>query len=222
MEAWQDSPHAKTTAQEVNCEACHGAYVEDHPQEGVMQLGVDSGVCKDCHAETYEQWENSSHGQANVQCISCHQSHSQEFRLTDETLCQTCHREQQNDFTHVTHAEANLACTNCHLSTTSAEVTSSAGAAALPNHSFEVASKACVDCHEQAATQSAFRPVKHTQPPDNQVGELQLKLKGVEQSNQSLHGLSVAGLGLGLGIGGILGITFVLLMGRWSQRSVKL
>lgn len=226
IDAWQNSLHAGTADSSVTCESCHGPYVEDHPQKGVMQLGVDSTVCRDCHDETHRQWQHSSHGQANVQCISCHLSHSQEFRLTDEALCQSCHREELNDFAHTTHAASQLPCTDCHLSSASRELTGQAQVAAAagggtpPNHSFIVLSKACIDCHEQEAEQSAFIPVNRQIPPDAQIPELKAELKSAEQANQSLKGMSVATLGMGLGIGGMLGIIFVLIAGRLSQGSM--
>jgi formate-dependent nitrite reductase cytochrome c552 subunit len=221
--AWQDSPHADAAAGAVTCEDCHGAYVKDHPETGIMQLGVDSASCQKCHSETHQQWQASSHGQANVQCISCHLSHSQQFRLTDEALCQSCHHTQLNDFAHNTHAGADLTCTDCHLSTPPPDAADPASAAeTAPNHSFEVTSQACIDCHEQEASQAAFRPVNRPNPPDEQrLTVLTGKLDSIEQSNQWLKGLSVAGLGLGLGIGGMLGIVFVMIAGRFSQGRVK-
>lgn len=216
MKAWEGSPHAQA-APAVNCEDCHGAYVEGHPKDGIMQLGVDSASCQKCHTETYKQWEDSAHGQANVQCISCHLSHSQEFRLTDETLCITCH-EQLEDFNHATHAEANLACTDCHVSSVAH---GSAQVNTPPDHSFVVASQMCVGCHEQA-DQSAFRPVHGKKGADDPSPELVAKLKTVEKTNESLKAMSFGGLGLGIGIGGLLGITFMLAIGAINRRSTKL
>jgi formate-dependent nitrite reductase cytochrome c552 subunit len=189
-----------------------------------MQLGVDSASCKTCHAETYEQWEHSSHGQANVQCISCHLSHSQEFRLTDEALCETCHRDQLNDFAHSTHTGAELACTDCHLSMASRNLTGSAGLTEVtgggdpPNHNFVVTSQTCIDCHERAPAKSAFHTPEPHPTGEAQVAEMAARLKTTEQSNLSLKGMSVGGLGAGLGIGGMLGIAFVFIAGWLHQR----
>lgn len=218
---WQDSPHATGA---VQCEACHGAYVKDHPKDGIMQLGVDSASCQECHAETYEQWQDSAHGEANVQCISCHLPHSQEFRLTDEALCETCHRHQLNDFAHATHTGAELACTDCHLSMASRDLTGSADLTAVtgggdpPNHSFVVTSQTCIDCHERAPAKSVFHTSKLEPKDSDQAPELLAKLKAAEQANLALKGMSVAGLGAGLGIGGMLGIVFVFVAGRLHQR----
>jgi len=223
--AWRKSPHAKAESGSVACESCHGAYVEGHPNAGVMQLGVDSAVCQDCHQETAEQWQDSLHGQANVQCISCHTSHSQEFRKADEALCESCHRDQLNDFSHSIHDEADLICTDCH---TSAESSSSTGSVAksdgapVANHSFGVTSKACVDCHEKSHAASSFQPAGQQPDGPGRTEEMATRLKAIEQANLSLKGLSVAGLGLGLGIGGMVGIILMLVMSRLGQRSVRL
>ena len=45
--AWLDSPHAGAAAAgeiAATCEGCHGPYVEDHPQAGIMKLTLDSSV----------------------------------------------------------------------------------------------------------------------------------------------------------------------------------
>jgi hypothetical protein len=103
----------------ATCEDCHGPYVEDHPEAGVMQLSVDSTICHDCHTSTFEQWEDSTHAQAGVQCIGCHLSHSQAFRLTDESLCSSCHQDLAADYDETCHGFAGVACTDCHLSSAS-------------------------------------------------------------------------------------------------------
>jgi formate-dependent nitrite reductase cytochrome c552 subunit len=189
-----------------------------------MQLGVNSASCQKCHTETYEQWQGSSHGQANVQCISCHLSHSQEFRLTDEALCDTCHRQQLNDFAHTTHAGADLTCTDCHLSAATRNPSGSAGPAEVtgsstpPNHSFVVTSQTCIDCHERTPAKSVFHAIEPQNKGNEQTLELAARLKAAEQTNLWLKGLSVAGLGAGLGIGGMLGIVFVLVVGQLTRR----
>ena len=80
-------PTAQTVPHEgVTCEACHGKFVEGHPENGEMKLSVDSSVCSECHTETHNSWENTAHAQAGVQCIGCHRSHTQNLRLDDEAL----------------------------------------------------------------------------------------------------------------------------------------
>jgi hypothetical protein len=122
VDAWQDSPHARASAESgglgATCEACHGRYVEDHPETEVMRLTVDSSMCKECHTNTFQEWTDSSHARAGVQCIGCHLSHSQAFRLTDDALCGSCHQDRAGNFDETCHGVADVACTDCHLSST--------------------------------------------------------------------------------------------------------
>lgn len=237
-EAWQNSPHAQAgeASGSVTCEACHGAYVEGHPGEGSMRLTVDSSICQDCHAETYEQWSTSLHGQAHVQCISCHLSHSQEFRLTDEALCGSCHRDQVTNFAHTTHKNANVTCTDCHTSSeaTTADQADVSEGMTVPSHSFKINSTTCISCHSDLHSALAAAPTatatKESMPEVTLAGfgvtaeqnsELVAKLKTVEEANASLKSVSVTGLGVGIGIGGMLGIVFMLVCGFIGQRRAK-
>jgi hypothetical protein len=219
----------------VSCEACHGPYVEGHPKDGVMHLDVDSSICSDCHAETHEQWQDSLHAQAGVQCIGCHMSHSQDFRLTDEALCGACHRDRLEDFAHTAHESSEVGCTDCHLSSaptleTAAlvSVDQSAGRPEAPSHSFAVvSSEACVGCHGQT--------IHEVVPHDDlaQVANVQLlamadrapelanELQAAEETNKSLRVMTLVSLGLGMGVGGMLGIIFMLVVGYVVQGRAK-
>jgi len=219
----------------VACEACHGPYVEGHPQDGMMQLDVDSSVCEDCHVETHQQWQDSSHAEAGVQCIGCHLSHSQEFRLTDETLCGSCHRHQVEDFAHTAHDTQDITCTDCHLSTIAANeatamvstgVTMVGGTA--PSHRFTVvSSQACLNCHGETIHEETTRE-DLTQAANvrllamaDRAPELASQLEAEEQANKSLRVMTFVSLGLGLGIGGMLGIIFMIVVGYISQGRAK-
>jgi len=234
--AWQDSPHAKASANEngaigATCEGCHGTYVEGHPGEGTMLLTVDSSVCEDCHADTFAQWQGTVHAEAGVQCIGCHLSHSQEFRLTDETLCGSCHRERLDDFSHTAHGLAHVACTDCHASSmpggdlelASISVSQSIMA---PDHDFTgVSSEDCIRCHGQDA--HTLLPA-HDQIADAQVvalaesvPDLTAKLDAAEESNKTLQIMAPVSLGIGLGIGAVLGVAFMVVVGYINQRRDK-
>jgi hypothetical protein len=228
----------------VSCEACHGPYVEGHPQNGVMQLDVDSSTCADCHTDTYQQWQQSPHAAAGVQCIGCHLSHSQDFRLTDEALCGSCHKNQVEDFAHTAHESADVSCTDCHLSSTHAAAASdgtaapdtmtlvstgqSIGRPEAPSHLFSVvSSEACVNCHGQTihelmagdtSTQAASTELLAMA---GQVPELTAQLETQEKTNKSLQVMTLVSLGLGMGIGGMLGIVFMLVVGYITQGRAK-
>lgn len=233
-EAWENSPHAgvtdaETGQSEVTCQACHGSYVENHPQEGVMRLTVDSSVCEQCHTSTFAQWENSRHAQAGVQCIGCHKSHSQELRLTDETLCASCHRDRQNDFADSVHANAGVTCVECHLASTDSHETALAGTGEFkgpipaPNHDFtSVSAESCVGCHAEDIhiEKPSFTSTADTRllAMADRVPVLRTELETVQQTNKSLQTMTLVSLGLGLGIGGMLGIISVLVFGYINQR----
>jgi formate-dependent nitrite reductase cytochrome c552 subunit len=234
--AWQDSPHANASHNKggvigASCEDCHGAYVEGHPGQGVMRLTVDSSVCEICHSTTFKQWHGSIHAQAGVQCIGCHLSHSQEFRLTDEALCGSCHRDRLEDFSHTAHGVANVACTDCHLSSTAtgeiAMVSTPADFGVLaPSHDFTgVSSEDCVKCHGQDVHMLLPGP-EHVVDARlvamaDSVPELTTKLETTQQTNKTLQIMVPVSLGIGLGIGGVLGIAFMLVLCYINQRRAK-
>ena len=219
----------------VTCEACHGPYVEGHPQNGVMQLDADSSVCSNCHAETHKQWQTSLHAEAGVQCIGCHLSHSQDFRLSDEALCGACHRDRLEDFSHTAHENAQVGCTDCHLSSVPpdeaaalASADQSIGGGAAPSHSFTVvSSQACVGCHGQTIHDQM--PISELTQAANvrlltladQAPELATQLEAAQDAIKSLRVMSLVSLGLGMGVGGMLGIVFMLVVGYVIQGRAK-
>ncbi|MEW5959043.1 MAG: cytochrome c3 family protein [Chloroflexota bacterium] len=229
-EAWQDSPHAHALNAQghelgATCENCHGPYVEDHPATDVMQLAVDSSSCQECHTSTFQQWEQSIHAQNGVQCIGCHLSHSQEFRLSDEDLCAACHRERLD----TAHGQADVSCIDCHLSATNPHeevAPASAGEAGLgvpaASHDFTaVLAKDCVSCHGQDVHKADLAPVNYvppsTDPAPDCRPEIIAKLEAAQRTNKSLQTMTPLSLGLGMGIGGMLGIIFMLILGYINQ-----
>jgi predicted CXXCH cytochrome family protein len=207
--AWQNSPHAQ---HQVACSACHGPYVAGHPKTGPMPIDVESESCAACHAETYSQWQNSLHASKGVQCIGCHLSHSQQFRLTDQALCSSCHRQVSESFTHTTHRAAGVTCIDCHLS-----AATGGEQPALHSHSFAVAADVCLSCHSQSIhgkSSSLSGLASERAPADSspsaREAQLANEVAALTRANRSLQALSLATLGLGLGIGGALGVAFVL------------
>jgi hypothetical protein len=215
----------------VSCEACHGPYVESHPKDGIMHLDVDSSVCSDCHVDTYQQWQESHHAQAGVQCIGCHLSHSQDFRLTDEALCGACHGERLEDFAHTAHETAGIGCTDCHLSSSPVDETAalasadkSVGRGTVASHRFTVvSSQACVGCHGQTiheetagAALSQVANVRLLAMADR-APELAAELEVAEKANKALKVMTLVGVGLGMGVGVMLGIVLMLVVGYVTQ-----
>ncbi len=211
----------------VTCEACHGSYEPDHPGSGAMQLSVDSSPCQNCHAATFEEWTKTQHAQSGVQCIGCHQAHTQQTRQSDQDLCGSCHRERLHDFEHTAHEDADVACSDCHLpvaavrdQTVGLEL---GGGGNAPDHSFAVASQTCSGCH--AASIHVKAPGEALDTADSarltamseRVRELAFELDDVKKDNRSLKTWTLFSLGLGLGVGGMLGIIFVSVVGLLSQ-----
>ena len=236
-DAWLVSPHAMANADAkqvgATCEGCHGAYVEDHPEAGIMSLTVDSSPCEECHATTFEQWQNTTHAEAGVSCVGCHKSHSLQFRLSDSDHCGSCHKERQQDFGKSAHALADVACTDCHLSSNEAAAENvafisdyTAEGAQTPSHDFtKVTAEDCVKCH----TQDAHSGLPATSDKDHvetarmvamasSVPQLTAKLETSKRTNQSLMLLTTAALGLGIALGAALGIGSVMLFCYFNQK----
>jgi len=219
-ETWRNSPHATVRADDdqdagVTCEACHGDYLVGHPEEGVMQMAVDSAVCEECHADTFGQWRHSTHAQADVQCIGCHLSHSQDFRLSEALLCYSCHRDHSEYYYNTPHSGVGLTCIDCHFPS-------------APLEEMIFTSEDCTKCHEGAVhltmgtihlpdvTEiSNVTQMSDAQPMTKQDAMLELssKLQIAEQANKSLQIMSMVWLGLGIGIGGVLGIILMQVIG---------
>lgn len=203
--AWQNSFHAKAN---VSCEACHGAFVPQHVEKkGLMKLDIESASCKTCHAATYDQWKASPHGKWGVQCIGCHLSHSQQFRLTDVSLCGSCHRQVAQDQSHTAHKAAGISCVQCHVSSPDANT--------VPPHSFTVVAENCVGCHGKSIHEFVSQ-AKMAPPTPEKV--LTAKLEVCEDANKSLLPMTVVNLGLGLGVGGLAGIVFMLVISYVRER----
>lgn len=174
-----------------------------------MEMAVDSAVCKECHADTYGQWRHSTHAQAGVQCIGCHLSHSQEFRLSESLLCYSCHRDHSQYYSGTPHNAAGLTCIDCHFPS-------------VPPGEMIFTSEDCTKCHEGAVhlTMGTIHLPDVTQISDvqpmtehNALLELSSKLEITEQANKSLQMMSMVWLGLGIGIGGVLGIILMQVIG---------
>jgi hypothetical protein len=220
-ETWGNSPHAQV----MTCEECHGEYVQGHPQEGVMDLEVDSSLCWTCHTATAQEWQTTAHAEAGVQCISCHQAHTQETRLADMALCGSCHGERVETFEHTAHSAADLACSACHLSSRSSVATESPVGPTL-SHTFKTDGTACVDCHGEVIHQRVMNTevvrmdAAELSTMTERAKDLASQLDDAKRENRSLRALSVVSLGFGLGVGGVLGIIIVSAVCYFSKEGL--
>jgi hypothetical protein len=233
-ESWHLSPHGQSDAggQPIaTCATCHGEYVEGHPDKGMIPLATDSSVCTDCHEQTAAEWTGTVHAEAGIQCISCHISHTQDLRVTSDQVCETCHRDSLQDPLHMAHWLGEAGCTSCHMADgtphTGQSLASSDPSAMLqtaPRHDFvSVSSAKCLECHSKDVTvlngpiQTDFVVRNDLMQTANQVPQLRAELASAQQANRTLSLWQPVSLGTGIGIGGILGIAFVLLAVRLSR-----
>lgn len=133
----------------VTCQACHTTQEGNHPP-ALMSVSVASDSCGECHANTYKEWQISSHGERGIECAACHTSHSQGLRkVPANELCRQCHGKRLEDAAHTSHAQEDLSCTSCHMPTNpAAEVTQGIGAVNPVGHTFNVGAQTCAECHE--------------------------------------------------------------------------
>lgn len=144
----------------VTCEACHGPYREEHPQES-MVIATSEDLCGTCHTSTLLEWESSRHGKVGVTCVDCHEVHTQKTRatVTTNSLCAGCHHDQTQDFTHTIHSQAEVLCIDCHLARPSDDVGDAVSGHAVTAHSFAVFVSTCNDCHV-----TSIRPTAESSP----------------------------------------------------------
>lgn len=135
----------------VSCEACHGAYRVEHPETRMMIVASEE-LCGTCHYSTLAEWQTSRHGQVGIDCVACHEVHTQKTReaVVTNALCAGCHVQGTQDETHAVHLAADVHCVDCHLSAPGADDAGSAVSGhAVTGHSFTVVVSTCTDCHTE-------------------------------------------------------------------------
>jgi predicted CXXCH cytochrome family protein len=190
----------------VTCEACHGPLQQGHPEKP-MTVTPDYTLCAGCHKTTADEWQASRHGQINLNCEACHNSHSQKPRAeTVNELCTNCHKDTGSSFTHGTHASSGLECSDCHMAAVSH--TTSTGGLFATGHTFVVGSEACINCHKDTVhTRDTIVSLSGEQTGEAlTLGELEKKVSEQEQSIQSLEVQNTVRLYTGLIQGSIVGL----------------
>ena len=236
---WEHSAHAAQVgpdgAAAAQCVDCHGAYSEQHPDDDLMALDVSSATCATCHTNTYAQWQTTIHASNDVQCIGCHQAHSQELRLAEQTLCASCHTTPNDDEFHEAHWLADTACIDCHMAGAApdgqlaavldgANFAIAASAALVPtgpDHDFvTVSPRLCLDCHREdvQSTTSSHTAVEARLLEREQANTmLANQLDATQKNLHTFQGMTPVALGMGLGLGGMLGIVFMLVFARTER-----
>lgn len=133
----------------VTCEACHGPYRPEHPEES-MVIAASEDLCGTCHASTLGEWRLSRHGKVDVTCVDCHEVHTQKTRaaVTTNSLCAGCHQDGTQDAIHLIHGEADVLCVGCHLARPADNIGGAVNGRAVTGHSFGVFVSTCDDCHQ--------------------------------------------------------------------------
>ncbi len=122
---------------QLQCEACHGPGgahsgrvrrgAERPPvirfgADSGTAIGVQNGACLDCHGnDTGVAWHAGPHGDDEVACADCHQSHAAQDPVlavgTQPGVCADCHRLQRADtlkaFGHAL-IDGQMECSACH------------------------------------------------------------------------------------------------------------
>jgi predicted CXXCH cytochrome family protein len=202
------------THEGVACEACHGDTPEDHPDEPIIVLpGLD--VCASCHVPTYQEWQRSAHGNAEMPCTSCHDPHTQAMRFeTVQELCLNCHEEARTDYAHVTH-ETEM-CSDCHWhrGTFDTETHLLTGDLGSSGHDAQVETLACIDCHSNLDESIAVADASIVSGPELSLitQELETEIANVRAQGENEAAVRlVQGIVVGIAGGAILAFLFVRL-----------
>lgn len=151
-------PHDGQYLQEgVQCEACHGLNVADHPPADFV-INRTTNACGDCHEGTFDEWRSSPHAftddMGTVACSTCHNPHGQTLRFEEtNALCLNCHESAPNTYEHLTHNEVafegvEVTCASCHMPKVENDRHHY-----IPDHTMVVSVESCTNCHEALSAQ---------------------------------------------------------------------
>jgi predicted CXXCH cytochrome family protein len=203
-----DASSNSYAAEGVACEACHGPFIVGHP-EIPMPFTPDASLCATCHQITTDEWRASKHGQAGINCQSCHNPHSQAPLADNVTgLCTNCHRDPGDSFTHGTHANAGLECSNCHMYTNPRTSPPISGLVAT-GHTFSVGSEACIGCHQDTVHTRDTILALSGEPADEAQADPEIMRQELQARDQEISDLKASGsvrLYIGLAQGAIVGL----------------
>jgi formate-dependent nitrite reductase cytochrome c552 subunit len=198
-----------------------------------MTLPMESDACQTCHASTFADWENSSHGDANVDCFDCHKAHDQGLRIEpQEKLCSACHTKEETQLAHNVHGISGINCVSCHMAPMTAKAADGSTKSAS-SHQFTVASNICAGCHSgevhgEASAKAAQKSIqaedaaKNAAEQGKRIGELEAQVNADQQQIKNLRNIGVVAMGLTLGVGGamglIVGVAAATLVSRRKQQ----
>ena len=133
----------------VSCSVCHGPDPGEHPEQ-IMPTDISSRMCGSCHIDTHTEWQDSVHGQEDLTCIRCHNSHTTELQADGvQELCQSCHNDVTHFYGETKHATEGLLCSDCHLRVADATAEEMGEGHGSRVHTFAVDLESCAQCHEE-------------------------------------------------------------------------
>ncbi len=137
------------TAEGIQCEACHGEAVENHPP-AIVPVQADTDYCGSCHTTTLGEWRLTGHSTAGVGCMDCHDPHSQKALFEDpDEMCLNCHKEDMGAYLEDLHIQKGIGCTDCHALVIPPDPAPEDGIVPT-GHSFTITTSTCVACHTDA------------------------------------------------------------------------
>jgi len=163
-----DNPHSRLALEHggVTCESCHGPG-QAHIDAGgdatkIFQFSkasprVITQKCLTCHAGAHPNFEHTAHGEAQVDCISCHSVHKSAAETSlliqpQPKLCYGCHTDIKAAFAQPFHHKVDeglMTCTDCHDPHGTFKGTLQQPSAMLHNGSGGYA--VCTKCHSETA-----------------------------------------------------------------------
>lgn len=213
------------THEAITCEACHGATPANHPDEPFV-VSDNPEMCADCHTTTFNEWEVSPHGAADLgmPCSTCHNPHPQQIRFdSNNALCLNCHEtDERTDYAHVTHVEQ--ACTDCHWhrGEFDAETHYVTGELMPSGHEGNVETVACIDCHENQDEDFVVDAENQATTLTTlvELQELQAEVESIRAQGENTSAVRlIQGIVVGLAFGGVLMFGAVRLRpGRVKER----
>jgi predicted CXXCH cytochrome family protein len=218
----------------VSCAACHVDEGGAHPKT-TMKVDTTGGTCGNCHTDErfgQEQWEESTHYAAGLDCTTCHDPHNASLKITvnlkEQTmadasqLCISCHEEASMNFPYSVHSKQGVTCIDCHLE----HVEKDAAVHQVADHSFKASVATCSACHAEqmhangdatatgsaaAAANVAVLPTPTREPAASVV----------DHGPISPQPTPVSPLGYA-GITALIGIAAGMLLAPWLERGYRL
>lgn len=159
------------TAEGIECEACHGPLNAEHPA-APMPVLAGPQECGDCHTTTVGEWHGSGHATAAVDCMDCHNPHSQQplFAVADD-MCLNCHEDSMGDYLEDIHIKQDIGCVDCHALVIPPDPLPQDGIVPT-GHGFTITPATCVACHTDSLHAGFSLPgYEHGNRPQEGDGE---------------------------------------------------